>query len=55
MSSISRAPAKSSASPRGFATICRPTGRPWLSKPQGMEIAGAPSSVIAYTIASQPT
>ena len=35
------------ASQRAGATICRPTGRPYWSKPQGMATAGQLVSVMA--------
>jgi MFS family permease len=47
ISSSSLAPASSFASPRGGATICRPTGRPLAVKPQGSDSAGQQASVIA--------
>ena len=47
ISSSTRAPASSCASPRGAATICRPTGRPEAVKPQGSDSAGQQTSVIA--------
>src|SRR4051794_38058970 len=47
MSSSTLAPARSCASPRGAATICRPTGRPVAVKPHGNDSAGQHTSVIA--------
>jgi len=41
------AAARACASPRIGATICRPTGRPYWSKPQGTHTAGQLVSVMA--------
>ena len=47
MSSNSMAAASRPASCRGAAASCRPTGRPFAVKPQGMDKAGAPMTVNA--------
>ena len=45
--SNTRAAARAAASPRTGATICRPTGRPYWSNPQGTATAGQLVSVMA--------
>src|SRR5579872_1767672 len=47
ISSKTLAPARSAASPRGAATICKPTGRPEAVNPHGRDSAGQHTSVMA--------